>query len=317
MNLLDLGLQASQESEHVDFKESLDVNSRGDWCEVIKDIVAMANSGGGVLLIGVNDNGHPSGFDVSQLLDYDLADVTNKLFAYTGKHFSKVEIIKAEKDGQIIAAIVIGPTSIPLVFITVGNYQDRNGKQKSAFVTGMVYFRHGAKSEPCTSDDLQNFLNREIEGIKQSWLSGIRKVVEAPQGSQIIIVRPDSMMTLPIESMQQVRIVDDPNASPHQMLDVNRTHPYRGKDVTNQLNERLKMTVQLNAHDLLSVRRIHKTDEERRFFYQPVHGTPLYSPLFIEWLINKYEEDNTFFSDARAKYHEIMPKITGSRRRHR
>lgn len=36
----------------------------GDWCELIKDIVAMANSGGGRIAIGANDDGTPSGYEL-------------------------------------------------------------------------------------------------------------------------------------------------------------------------------------------------------------------------------------------------------------
>lgn len=72
-----------------------------------KDIVAMANSGGGALLIGIKDR-----------------------------------------------------VSVPLIFTTSGNYQEVGGKPKSAFTVGVVYFRHGTKSEPATSDDLQQFINQ-------------------------------------------------------------------------------------------------------------------------------------------------------------
>jgi hypothetical protein len=41
------------ESATVDFKESLDPGSKQDWCELIKDIVAMTNSGDGCIVIGL------------------------------------------------------------------------------------------------------------------------------------------------------------------------------------------------------------------------------------------------------------------------
>lgn len=103
--LLALALATDQELEQVDFKESLDVHSKGEWCEIIKDIVAMANSGGGVLLVGVKDDGHHAGVDVTPVLDFDPAKITDKLFSYTGRHFGNFRITKAEKEGRPIAAI--------------------------------------------------------------------------------------------------------------------------------------------------------------------------------------------------------------------
>ena len=56
--------EAANERRQVDFKGAFDTGQAGDWCEVIKDIVAMANSGGGALVIGVKNDGTPSGYDV-------------------------------------------------------------------------------------------------------------------------------------------------------------------------------------------------------------------------------------------------------------
>ena len=44
---------AAGESRSVDFKESFDPNSGRDWVELVKDIAAMANSGGGHVVFGV------------------------------------------------------------------------------------------------------------------------------------------------------------------------------------------------------------------------------------------------------------------------
>src|SRR6266498_1802538 len=98
--LLAQALEATMESDKVDFKEMFDVSLKSDWCEIIKDIVAMANSGGGILLLGVNDEGKSAGHDVSGFLGYDPANLTNKFFSFTGKHFSNFAIVSAEKEDQ-------------------------------------------------------------------------------------------------------------------------------------------------------------------------------------------------------------------------
>jgi predicted HTH transcriptional regulator len=71
--LLERAITAQKESKHVDFKAEFDPNSRHDWCEIIKDIVAMANSGGGAILIGLKDDGKPSNFDTRTLFNSSLA----------------------------------------------------------------------------------------------------------------------------------------------------------------------------------------------------------------------------------------------------
>jgi predicted HTH transcriptional regulator len=61
-------LLTSHESATIDFKREFDPTSPPGWCELVKDVVAMANSGGGTILIGVNDDGSPSGCDITTAL---------------------------------------------------------------------------------------------------------------------------------------------------------------------------------------------------------------------------------------------------------
>ena len=46
-------LSSETEQDWIDFKRQFDITSQADWCEIVKDIVAMANSGGGFIVIGL------------------------------------------------------------------------------------------------------------------------------------------------------------------------------------------------------------------------------------------------------------------------
>lgn len=208
--LIKKAINAKRESKAVEFKEALDASSPADWCELIKDIIVIANSGGGVIFVGIDDNGKVSGFDVSAILNLDLADITNKIYKYTGHQFSDFEIVEIEKDTMRIAAFVIYGVSVPIVFIKPGTYEIGERKQKTAFKEGVVYFRHGAKSEPGTSDDLRKVIDRQLAIVRKEWTRGLRKVVEAPQGSKIIVENKNAQ--LDIKNVGTVRIVDDPSA---------------------------------------------------------------------------------------------------------
>ena len=197
-------LSRNKESTALDFKSKFDVLSIGDWCEIVKDIVAMANTGGGIILVGVANDGSPSNENLDNIRKLDPAVVADKVFSYTGDQFSAFEIREVEKNQKLVVAILVGKVSNPLVFIKSGNYQTEAGKQKEAFSKGAVYFRHSAKSEPCTAADLRDFLRREIEQTKSFWLSGIRQVVEAPEGSKVVVHR--------MEPGDGVRISADPQA---------------------------------------------------------------------------------------------------------
>lgn len=184
-------LARTSETDEVDFKSSFDAGALRDWLELIKDIAAFANSGGGYILVGLNDDGSPSGADISALLAVDPADVGNRIHKYTGQHFSGVEFLECQKSGHEICAIRVLPVRIPIAFTRVGEFELPDSKKKTVFAHGTVYFRHGAKSEPGTSEDLRSFLERELERTRKSWLDGIAKVVEAPAGSRFAILPPE------------------------------------------------------------------------------------------------------------------------------
>ena len=164
---------AKRESKYIEFKESFDTDSTRDWCEIIKDIVAIANSGGGIITFGAKNNGTPTDFDCSRILELDSATITDKINRYTNTSFQDFEVEEITRDKKKLASIIIEEIRIPMVFCKPGTYPIADGKQKTAFSQGTLYFRHGAKSEPCNSDDLKEIIERNLEQIKKSWLGNI------------------------------------------------------------------------------------------------------------------------------------------------
>lgn len=106
--LLERAENAKGESKYLDFKREFDATSAAEWCEVIKDIVSFANSGGGVIVFGVNNDGANADVDVSPLLKIDAADIINKIQAYSGYHFGDIEIAEIVRSEQTRAAFFIG-----------------------------------------------------------------------------------------------------------------------------------------------------------------------------------------------------------------
>jgi hypothetical protein len=209
-NLTERALNAKRESKQIEFKSSFDPFSDAEWCEVMKDVIAIANSGGGIIVFGLNSDGSLAGTHVEDISRIDPADLTNKITKYTGEVDPQVEIREIEKQGRLLPAFIIGPAPTPLVFSRPGTYNVYGDKQKTAFRQGTVYFRHGAKSECGTTGDVRSTFERQLERIRKSWIKNVRRVVEAPLGSQVLVqsARPD------FDSLQSkaVHVVKDPNA---------------------------------------------------------------------------------------------------------
>lgn len=68
-------LAASGEWIRVDFKERIDPKSTRDWCETVKGMLAIANTGGGYLVFGVRDDHTPSRWKPVTLLKLDPANI--------------------------------------------------------------------------------------------------------------------------------------------------------------------------------------------------------------------------------------------------
>jgi hypothetical protein len=210
-DLINKALTAKRESKHVEFKDSFDPT--GQWCELIKDLAAIANSGGGIIVFGLDSLGVPTGESVKAIAAIDPADIANKISKYTGLVDFEFEIRSLEKDGHPLVAFVIQPVAIPLVFEKPGTYDIGAGKQRTVFSVGTVYFRHGAKSEPGTSNDIRRAIERQLEGIRKSWIKGVRKVVQAPHGAQIVAL-PSSAVSRQQILPARVHAVNDPAAVP-------------------------------------------------------------------------------------------------------
>jgi predicted HTH transcriptional regulator len=178
-------LGATRETKRIEFKSEFDPDLPGAWCELLKDIVAIANSGGGTILFGLDNSGRTCGWDARKLLDIDVADIANQLAKYTGEHFDDFTTHERIKSRKKIALMIVGArTGSPLVFVKPGTYSIEPGKQSTAFARGTIYFRHGAKSEPGTSKDIERFVNAEVARVRKDWLRNVRKVSVAPRDSE-------------------------------------------------------------------------------------------------------------------------------------
>ena len=302
--LIDKALKAKRESKYVEFKSEFDLSSSQHWCEVIKDIIAIGNSGGGIIVFGVDNSGNPTKYNPDELLKADPANITNKIAKYTGRQFSEFELSESKKNGKKVALLLIDSSPIPLVFKKPGTYDVGGGKQKTAFKEGSVYFRHGAKSAPGNTDDLRHSFQRQLESVKKSWLSGIKKVVQAPRDSEIMVLTKDVRETRN-GSGTAIRLTSDPNAPAYRKIDPDITHPYRQTELTKEVKKRLAKGVRFNSYDVLSIWHAHDIAQHPEFFHTPKFATNQYSEAYVSWIVDHYTVDNQFFAEARRKYYEI------------
>jgi hypothetical protein len=86
--------------------------------------------------------------------------------------------------------------------------------------------------------------------------------------------------------------------------DPSKTHPMRQKEILAELRTRLGGEQVLNGYDIQCVVAIHNIRQRSEFFYRgTVKGSPgQYSPHFVDWVANRWEQDPVFFVKVREAY---------------
>jgi hypothetical protein len=297
--LLEAAATATSESSSIDFKSAFDHSQRGDWCELIKDIVAMANSGGGCIVLGVADDGTRSSWDPAVIAQLDPAQVSDQVRKYVEGLDDMVAVTSVSRGGATLPAIAVSASPVPRVFTNPGNYDKGGGKQTQAFPKGGLYFRHGAKSEPAEQADLSAAIERAIDCVRSKWLGNIRQVMEAPPGAQVQVITSEVRASVD-PAVTAIRVVDDPSAPAYRVVRPDDTHPYRQKELVAEVNKRGN-GAKINGFDVQCVRRMLDGDNAHpEFFHEPKFGSKQYSAAFVEYIVNGCAADPEFIVKARS-----------------
>jgi hypothetical protein len=181
-NVINELLNASVEHEHLDYKEDLDINTTFGIVSIAKDMLAMSNSGGGNIVIGVDKNFNKKGLDLS--FRVDEADFRNKISKYFNpkigfafKEFTR-DINNIQRKFAIISILPSDELVLP---IKDGNYE-RNGRQMCEFRCGDIYIRDGSESKRADYFEVRRIINRlvfdkKIETQKR-FIESINKIIE-------------------------------------------------------------------------------------------------------------------------------------------
>ncbi|MDX6401038.1 MAG: hypothetical protein QOF27_1644 [Gaiellaceae bacterium] len=279
--------EAKRSSKRVELKERFDPNANDAQLELVRDVAAMANSGGGVVVL--------AGGDVEEELIHE------RLARYAEPEFEDLTLEEVTRGGRPATAVVVEAATTPLVFTRQGRYRAPDGAEHIAFTRGGLYFRHGAKSEPATGADVRDFIKRQLDATRSQWLANIRQVMHAPDGAEVAVIETAERDDQGRPTL--IRLTTDPHAPLYGQVDPDQSHPYRQKEVIREVNARLD-DGSVNAFDILSVRRVHSISEETRpeFVHVPKFGSPQYSDAFVDWLVAEDERDSEFFARAKAAY---------------
>jgi hypothetical protein len=278
-----------------EIQRSFSAASARDWCELVRDIVALANSGGGHLVLSGSVNEQ---------------EILQHVGRYTDATPHGLEVRCCEPPDLRGTVVIVGPAILPIGFTRAGVCPTSadSAEQEEIFPAGSFYFRHAGRSEPATTADMRAFCERLLRRVRRRWLRGLRRVLNAPIDLDRGAVTKRSAAKRKqreLMNLQPVRIVTDPEAPALQPQDVDRLYPWRQKDLLRELNSRIGRRA-LNSYDIQAVRRQHHLDERPEFVFNLPGAGRRYSPASADWMMQQFGDDPEFFRRARHADHEML-----------
>lgn len=156
-------LELATERPDLDYKEKLTISTKDERAEIAKDVISMANWGGGIIIVGVkeikNGNFEKVGLDAVDQSNFEVTIINKAIHPFLDPTFH-IGVRKVEYENK-----VFGFLEIPSLEKTVVLAKRKNEKAK--LFPGRVYCRSDAaeSSEIQNSKDLRNLIDRIIKNI--------------------------------------------------------------------------------------------------------------------------------------------------------
>ncbi len=200
-----------KEPPDVEFKVDFD-GSNASWLDLLKHLLAMANSGGGTVVFGVDRDGTRRGLPTSLLVAFDPANITNKLRKYCPANITTAyrELLAGELR---LGFLLVDQCESINVFESDGNFQPPDGKPGRCFVRGVVYVRVPGSTREATQRDLDDMVRRIAERRVSTFLARIERIAKVPVESELIAtVGQDQTRGVVITKLDSPTVIIRPEA---------------------------------------------------------------------------------------------------------
>ena len=154
----------------MDYKATIHMDSPKSTLEICIDVMAMANTRGGYLVIGVNDSFEQIG--LPETFHIDPAEIQQKLSNYmrpSPQMFYTEKIIEVNKVQKRFAFLRVEQSEEIVVASKEGVYHDKHScKTVCEFRSGEVFVRRSASSRRADSDAMRLLIERIAEAKSSS-----------------------------------------------------------------------------------------------------------------------------------------------------
>lgn len=184
------------EQELVELKREHDHSNAAQRLQLVCEVVAIANSKGGRILLGVDESdGSRPGLDRDAVKKLDAAKISDLVDSFIGEDHVEVSCdVEAsdESDRWVVALQITSHGLPPLVFSKQGQFQDVEGRQHSVFARHSVYVRKSTKAEPASRVDYRNWIEQAVQHERRRWQERVAMVAAAPPNAILQVVPPSA-----------------------------------------------------------------------------------------------------------------------------
>lgn len=163
-------LSFGTEYPELDFKSQIDPSEKAGEIQLARHVGAM-RVGGGYIVLGVDDNGNPTGgMDDVDPRNFDEANLAPKLLRYLEDIGVRVQVFHLSGHAIVLLCVLPSPTGCTF-FKADGKYKTDSGKEIVVFRESDVFCRDGTRSVRITKAGFEKVVESRIAGAKDAWLS--------------------------------------------------------------------------------------------------------------------------------------------------
>jgi hypothetical protein len=182
---------AQAEKNCVDLKVAHD-DTAFAWASICKDIVAMHNNGGGVLIFGIANDGARIGLRRSLSSHFDPSNLANKLQRYHVSGQVRSTYFEREYYRKLFGFLFIHTGATILVFDSDLQVPDSSKKSITIARAGTIYVRRGSASAPARQIEVDATLSALLGRGVRTFLARVEQVATLPSSMEIIAKQPGS-----------------------------------------------------------------------------------------------------------------------------
>ena len=176
-------------------------NAQGeaDRLKLVRHLVALANSGGGRVVLGSSPDGDEAGLDPEAAATIDVDSVTDLagLFIRPDTLVITVERRPLSSEREVVEIGVAATPEPPLVMAKAGTYRDANDAEQTVFGAGSVYARHNSRTGVARRDHYRKWRRDAVEEVRRHLRERLDLVIDAPLEAHVRVLAGEEVHDQP------------------------------------------------------------------------------------------------------------------------